>query len=431
MRTARKWQAHPTCKHVFKRFGSDSWTIRVRDADGKRVVESLGTSDARQAEIIALPKISEHKARLAALRPRLRTIWQHRLEPGREHAAPEGGKIVATDRELIHIGHNGAITKTEPNGGLADFVAWPEGTRPTLNAIVDAAQAVREPRPTVATKSGDDAILETYLSDRGIVGYDRKEAETVFAVYKQLTDNKPFRDATRADGKLLAQHFKDSGNKTATIVKKVGWLRAAVQLAIDEDKTGRLTFNPFSNVVAKPKDSDETERLPLDDADMKKCRASLDNLDKPDALLFRVLATTGMRLSEAYQIAGEATERGVRYVIVGEKTEQSKRRVPLPAALLPHLPKKITDHLFGDDTRANHRLASKRLNRFLNDCGIVDRRKVIHSLRHRAQDRLRAAGAPQDIREALLGHSKVTVGEGYGVGFPVPMLRKWVDKIGF
>jgi hypothetical protein len=40
-------------------------------------------------------------------------------------------------------------------------------------------------------------------------------------------------------------------------------------------------------------------------------------------------------------------------------------------------------------------------------------------------------GAPQDIREALLGHSKVTVGEGYGLGFPVPMLKKWIDKIGF
>lgn len=32
--------------------------------------------------------------------------------------------------------------------------------------------------------------------------------------------------------------------------------------------------------------------------------------------------------------------------------------------------------------------ASERLNRFLNDCGIVDPRKVVHSLRHRAQLRL-------------------------------------------
>jgi hypothetical protein len=87
--------------------------------------------------------------------------------------------------------------------------------------------------------------------------------------------------------------------------------------------------------------------------------------------------------------------------------------------------------VFGDYTRANTRGASKRLNRFLNDCGIVDPRKVIHSLRHRAQDRLRAAGAQKDMREALLGHDKITVGESYGEGFPVPQLKRWIDKIGF
>jgi len=35
---------------------------------------------------------------------------------------------------------------------------------------------------------------------------------------------------------------------------------------------------------------------------------------------------------------------------------------------------------------------------FLDDCGIADPRKVVHSLRHRAQDRLRAAGCPEDVR---------------------------------
>jgi integrase len=104
--------------------------------------------------------------------------------------------------------------------------------------------------------------------------------------------------------------------------------------------------------------------------------------------------------------------------------------------VLPFLPKAIKGPLFAGDTadatmRRETRAASKRLNRFLNECGIADARKVAHSLRHRAQDRLRAAGAPQDIREALLGHSKVTVGEGYGIGFPVPLLKRWIDKVGF
>jgi integrase len=101
--------------------------------------------------------------------------------------------------------------------------------------------------------------------------------------------------------------------------------------------------------------------------------------------------------------------------------------VPFPAGVLPYLPKAIKGPLFAGSTPAE----SKRLNRFLRDVGIADTNKVVHSLRHRAQDRLRAAGCSQDIREALLGHDKVTVGEGYGKGFPVTMLKEWIDKIGF
>ena len=115
----------------------------------------------------------------------------------------------------------------------------------------------------------------------------------------------------------------------------------------------------------------KTRRLPLADADMKAIKRNLARLDKADQLLVRLLASTGMRLSEAFEIDGEEKERGVRYVIVGKKTEQSTRRVPLPAAVLPFLPKSIKGPLFD---RTKHKdppdAASKRLNRFLDDCGI-------------------------------------------------------------
>ena len=118
---------------------------------------------------------------------------------------------------------------------------------------------------------------------------------------------------------------------------------------------------------------------------MKPIKRNLARLDKADQLLVRLLASTGMRLSEAFEIDGEEKERGVRYVIVGKKTEQSLRRVPLPAAVLPYLPKSIKGPLFDRSKNADPSdAASKRLNRFLDDCGIVDKRKVVHSFRHRA-----------------------------------------------
>jgi integrase len=232
----------------------------------------------------------------------------------------------------------------------------------------------------------------------------------------------PLKDASRDDGRKLVAHFEGQGLKSATVEKKIMWLRAAVNLAIDE---GQLKFNPFSSIV--PKRNDKTVRLPLSDADIKNAKLSLDRLDHGDQMLFRLLATTGMRLSEAFEIEDELKERGCRYVIVGKKTDQSERRVPLPAGVLPYLPKVINVPLF--EGKASQ--ASKRLNRFLNECGIVDRRKVVHSLRHRAQDRLRAAGCPEDTRWAILGHEERTVAAGYGEGFPVPFLKRWIDKIGF
>jgi len=65
------------------------------------------------------------------------------------------------------------------------------------------------------------------------------------------------------------------------------------------------------------------------------------------------------------------------------------------------------------------------------DCGITAPGKVVHSLRHRAADRLRAAGAPVDIRHALLGHEARSVAEGYGAGHLVVLLKKWIEKIRF
>ena len=35
-----------------------------------------------------------------------------------------------------------------------------------------------------------------------------------------------------------------------------------------------------------------------------------------------------------------------------------------------------------------------------------------------------------DVQYELLGHEDTTVAAGYGKGSPVPMLRKWIDKIG-
>src|SRR5258708_24303483 len=400
--------------YLFLRNGSRNWHVKLQSPGGERVEKSLGTSERAQAEILALPFIQAHKVRLIEARPGVQVRWRHRFAPGQEHITPDGERIVADDRELIFLNHNGAIVRKEPNGEFA--VALPP--------LREQKEIVRrdEQRQRTAT-SADDALIETYLKHKNVTGYYEREARAVWALFKQLTNGKPLKDASRDDGRKLVDYYEKQDLKSATIQKKIGWLTAAVNLAIDE---ARLKFNPFSSIV--PERDDKQRRLPLSEADIRNVKRNLDRLDEGDQLLFRVLAATGMRLSEAFEIDGEMKERGCRYIIVGRKTDQSLRRVPLPAALLPFLPRKLEGRLFKAEPRG---AASKRLMRFLRTSGIDDPRKVVHSLRHRAQDRLRAAGCAEDVRWAILGHEKDTVAEGYGAGFPVPLLKRWIDKIGF
>jgi integrase len=403
--------------YLYQRKGSSNWYVRLQGERDKG--ESLGTADRRVAEVMAASRIADHKARLLALRPRLEYVWAPALTPGRVHPGPDGGSILATERELTHIDAAGIITGKSPNGSLApqaisgNTVVW-------LGDVPEWA-----PRPVVATKNGDDAILETYIRQNNLAPHFEREARTVWAIWRELTGGKlSIKDASREDGRKLAQHFTDQGLKSATVKKKVGWLLSAVNLAMAE-KDAVIKFNPFAGVL--PKKNDKLDKVPLSDDDMIEAARNLDQLSESDQVLFRLLACTGMRRGEAFQIDREHTERGVRFVVVGSKTDQSLRRVPLPAGVLAHLPAKIMGPLVAGTPGD----LGKRLNKFIRKgLGITDKAKTLHSLRHRAQDRLRASGCPEDIRWAILGHEKATVAAGYGKGFPVSVLKRWIDEIG-
>src|SRR5258708_12183450 len=95
----------------------------------------------------------------------------------------------------------------------------------------------------------DGALTETYLKHKNVTGYFEREARAVWALYKQLTSGKPLKDASRDDGRKLVDYYEKQNLKSATIQKKIGWLNAAVNLAIPEPK---LTSNPFIPTFPTP-----------------------------------------------------------------------------------------------------------------------------------------------------------------------------------
>jgi hypothetical protein len=229
--------------YLFQRPGSRNWHIKLQSPTG-RIEKSLRTSDRVQAEILALPMIAEHKAKLLAARPHLQTV--RKLEPG-EHAGPEGGKIVANERELIYLNHNGAYLRTEPNAAQMVVPPYPESSAPAVVKFLRSLD--HEPRPTVTAKTGDDAVFQTYIDSgarkgRGLDGYARKEAQAVWELFRTLTNGKPLKECTRDDGRLLVAHYTAEGLSYPSMQKKIMWLSAMIEFSIAERKLSML--NPFS-----------------------------------------------------------------------------------------------------------------------------------------------------------------------------------------
>jgi integrase len=413
----------PLPRYIFRRGG----TLYLKlQPPGQPVFErSLGTSDVKAAELAAADLIKKHKQlmygrRLARL-PHVESRWVSAYPPGMHDG------FFATERELRDLA-TGKVLGV--NGGPADVLTpAPADGVPSFEAY-DAAKARAKP----VSKNADDDLLETYIKHSGIKGLREKQARDIWHAFKTVV-KKPLAKCTRDDGRDIIEHLeREAGEKVkrSTLRRKMVPLVALCNLAIDE---GKLTLNPFKGAVGgQGAESDKRKRFTEDD--MKMIRANLHRLDKNDQLLVRLLATTGLRRGEAFEIDGEQIEDGIRFCVVGTKTPQSLRRIPFPADLLPHLPNKITGQLIPGRLD----MASKRLRAWLTDIGITDPKKApMHSFRHRAKRRLINADVPGELIDAVGGWAdgkKKNSGDDYGKDednavFSITKVKEAIDKIGF
>jgi hypothetical protein len=118
-----------------------------------------------------------------AARPRIEPVWRHQYAPGREHTTPDGERIIATDRELIHLDAKGVITERSVNGGPGHAIFGLERRLGLPGPIGEPMiQFTDAKRPILPTKKGDDAILEIYLKHANVTGHFEREARNVWAL---------------------------------------------------------------------------------------------------------------------------------------------------------------------------------------------------------------------------------------------------------
>jgi integrase len=162
------------------------------------------------------------------------------------------------------------------------------------------------------------------------------------------------------------------------------------------------------------------------------------------------MALTGMRVGEVLQLSASDVREddAISYFAVhqddAEKSVKNsqRRNIPIHSALVAEgllgyvrsLP--AGSALFPDKALDRH---GRRGGRGWNvvgkwvrvTVGIHDPRKAPdHSWRHRMEDELRNADLPEDIRDAIAGHARKTVGRVYGVrGESLKRLSQAIERL--
>lgn len=237
-------------------------------------------------------------------------------------------------------------------------------------------------------------------------------------------------------------------------------------------EAGALRSDPLAGVKFKIKAdaARAPSRLPYGDDDAVRLLASAGEQQGTLRWLPLLLAYTGARIGEIAQLrredvrfaspeearkagdAGgsiaEATRRkGVYFLRLTNEGEgqtlknlSSRREVPLHPAIIAagfldfvagvsagkYLFPEVTAGKYGNKGDGASRDYRKWARRTV---GIIDPRLTAHSWRHRIEDQLRDAGAPEDIRDALTGHASKSMGGRYGRGHSLATKAEWLAKV--
>ncbi len=320
----------------------------------------------------------------------------------------DGMQAVVAGAKITFYGADGKLLRLAENPA-AHRIQAPYVDNPETAAAVLAKDplAVVPRRFERKIKTGDHAIIDAYCA--GKKPPIEADIRHSWSIYQEAV-GVPFAKATRMDARRFAEALDARGLGIATIQKKVGWLSSAVSHASKLDLfTGR---NPFAQVMLNGLGKPAERREEISEEQMATVWANLHQLDDADQVLWRLLAKTGARLSEACSIAKEEFERGSdrRFCWVGTKTQASWRRLPLLAGI--GLPDKIAGRLFDDARKAD-----KRLNRFLEKV-LPGSGVTVHALRHRAIDVWRHSQVNSHIQRRVAGHASRDVNDAYGGQHP-------------
>jgi len=310
------------------------------------------------------------------------------------------------------------------------------------NMDIPAIQVVK----SADTHENDTLLMseacELYLRLKG-VGKDKvfiRTANRNTGYVTKLLGDRPISSYSSSEAAQFRDWCIDKGMGIKTVKRVFSSIRAILNLAIAEE--GLDCSNAFAKTYF-PDDGNAQSRQPISIQDIKKVQSLCRDIDDEMRWLIALISDTGMRLGEAAGLLKEdiKLDEPIPYVDLKPhpwrtlKTKGSQRLIPLTNEALwasRRLIETNNDSIFAfprycSEIGCKANSASGGLNKWLHQ--YVPDNCVIHSFRHSLRDRLRAVECPSDIVDAIGGWKTSGVGHGYGNGYPLEVLEKWMNKI--
>ena len=255
----------------------------------------------------------------------------------------------------------------------------------------------------------------------------------------KVLGNKSIRLYSSSDASKFRDWLMEQGMSNSTLKRVFSSVKAIINLSINE--YGLDITNPFSKAYLPSIENEIRESIPLDDIRVIQTESKKE--DDELRWLLLLLSDSGMRLSEALGLSKDDINLNSNLPHVKLiphkwrrlKTRNSERCIPLIGASL-WASKKILEHQnnsiyafprYTSVDNCNANSASAALNKWLKSKLIND--YVVHGLRHSFRDRLRAIECPSEIIDQLGGWTLRSIGQGYGKGYELSVLSKWMNQI--
>ncbi|MGJ8547244.1 MAG: DUF6538 domain-containing protein [Sulfitobacter sp.] len=444
-------------KYTFRKPGSDLWYFRRRIPDDLRkhypsrkngfIVCSLKTRDVAQAAKLAHQIALEQDALWQGLRsgrvahgPQVvagakALLASHGLKPGQYKEYEEVGEEPERFLDELRLEANAF----EPNGNQAD---WGQNLPPIQRVAAEMFYGADEPIFLSSALEIFQSLKGEDPSSRS--GVDRKRV--VADLIGQFGDL-PIDKYDRNQANAFVKHLLDRGNRTTTVQRRMNSIRPVFSVVSKEK--GFVDKGIFEGLIIPKMGEDKVDRLPYSLAEIRLIQRACLEADDDIRWVIALLSDTGLRLGEAtglmvrdVDLKGPVPHVKVRKNAVRRlKTKDSQRDVPLVGAslwaigrALEHtnsdfvFPRYIDTAKTPPEHKGTH--ASNTMTKWLRALPIeAQDQKGTHSFRHSIQDRLRECQVPQEIRNVLCGWTNKGIGEGYGAGYSLGLLREHLEKV--